>query len=133
MATKKHVRRRQKLRRHQYEEVWVDAEGKEVEPPPDVERKKREKDEPRRDARGSRGTREIPPPSLRRALRRAALFTPFMFIVMWIAQPNAAIEVRVGVALFYSLLFIPFIYLADTIAYRVSTRRARRDAAAKGR
>jgi len=35
MATRKQRKRSQKERRHEYETVWVDAEGNELEEPPD--------------------------------------------------------------------------------------------------
>src|SRR5438128_289185 len=36
MPTRKQRRRQEKLRRHEWEEVWVDDEGEEIEPPPEV-------------------------------------------------------------------------------------------------
>ena len=134
MPTRKQRRRRLKSRRHDYEYVYVDEQGREVEVDEDAERPdKPAKNEVRSRRSGGRAGRSVPPPSLRRALRRALVFGPFMFLVVWIAQADTPAVARVAVALFYTLLFIPFIYLADTLAYRVFMRRERREAAAKNR
>ena len=134
MPTRKQRRRRLKSRRHDYEYVYVDEQGREVEVDEDVERPdKPAKSEARTRRSSGRGGRAVPQPSLRRALRRALIFGPFMFLVVWIAQPDTPPAARLAIALFYTLLFIPFIYLADTLAYRVFMRRERRGAAAKNR
>ena len=132
MPTRKQRRRRLKSRRHDYEYVYVDEQGREVAVGEDAEPPaKAAKNETRARRPGGRAARTVQPPPLRRALRRALIFGPLMFLVIWIAQPNTPPAARVAVALFYTLLFIPFIYLADTLAYRVFNRRERRETATK--
>ena len=122
MPTKKQRRRQQKLRRHEWEEVWVDAEGQEVaaaEASAEPSEAKRSGDR-RRQPEARRGPQ---PPSFQRAVRRSFIFAVFMFIVIWIATPDATIATRISGALFYALLFVPIAYFADTFAYRFARRR----------
>jgi hypothetical protein len=124
VPTKKQRRRQQKLRRHEWEDVWVDAEGHEIEvdaadgPPAGKAAKGAS-----RNGNAPRGRRTAEPPSFRRAVKRSVLFAGFMFLVIWITAPNAAPLQRVGAALFYAILFIPIAYLADTVAHRIANRR----------
>src|SRR5437879_4982793 len=75
MATKKQQRRRQKERRHEYEEVWVDAEGNELDyEPTEAEQRKgaskapaKGKAQPAR-SRSGRAMREIKPPAWQRVI-----------------------------------------------------------------
>jgi hypothetical protein len=125
VPTKKQRRRQSKLRRHEWEEVWVDEEGRELEPDTVPSTASAAK------ANGKgRGTEQTPrgpqPPSFQRAVRRSFIFAAFMFLVIWIATPNASLATRVSGALFYALLFVPIAYLADTFAYRVARKRATR-------
>src|SRR5207248_3764 len=96
MATKKQRKRSQKERRHEYETVWVDAEGNELEEPPD------DAPAPAREARPnggkpqqkqapqSRATTRTPlPPSWRRATKRAALLGGFILIVMYVLNSKS--------------------------------------------
>ena len=73
MATKKQQRRRQKLKRHEYEEVYVDDEGRELDPEEAEELVSAAQPEKtakaKKDAAPQRG-RTIEPPSWRRTLRR---------------------------------------------------------------
>ena len=72
MPTRKQRRRLQKERRHQYETVWVDSEGNELDEPPEelVARpeklEKRDSAKPKAKAAQKRGGRQVrvpPPPS----------------------------------------------------------------------
>jgi hypothetical protein len=122
VPTKKQRRRQQKLRRHEWEEVWVDAEGAEVadvEPTSGATAAKRN-GERRREPETRRGPQ---PPSFQRAVRRSFIFAAFMFIVIWIATPDASVATRISGALFYALLFVPIAYFADAFAYRFARRR----------
>jgi hypothetical protein len=130
MPSRKQRRRREKEKRHEYEVVYIDAEGKEL-PPEEVE------DEPARSAtrngrnkpvRPARGGRVPQPPSWRRAARRAAIFGPIMFIAIWLLESKAAPAARVAVATFYTLAFIPLFFLMDRLTYRTYHRRLARDA-----
>ena len=126
MATKKQRRRREKGRRHEYEYVWVDDEGHEVEVDPEElnAAKVRSGDgKPARDRRG-RAVRKIEPPSWARVGKRALIFAPFMFIVVWVLKPEGAPPAGVVIQTLVLLgFFLPFSYLMDSMMYRSYLRR----------
>ena len=141
MPSRKQRRRREKLKRHEYEYVVETEDGEEVH----VERlRDLTENGARRDAKTGgqrkgevlvdRRGRPINRPSLGRVLRRAAIFAPVLFLFVYI-YPGG--DERPGVT---SLLlttatlvafFIPFSYLVDTMVYRMMIRRYERDRAAK--
>jgi hypothetical protein len=132
MPTRKQRRRELKSKRHQYEFVYVDAEGNELdEPPPDLveaEQKKRErsngaaaasatatakgKQQPQR-----RAGREPQPPSWNRALKRGLLLGGVVFAMFALTAKGKYGSV-LPLALLYTVLFIPFTYVIDRFAYR---------------
>jgi hypothetical protein len=126
MPTRKQRRRQEKSRRHDYEYVWVDDEGQEVEVDPSELRaaKAEPKDgKPSRDKRG-RAVRKIEPPSWSRVGKRALIFAPFMFAVVWILRPEGASAASSVVQTIVLLgFFLPFSYLMDTFMYRSYLRR----------
>jgi hypothetical protein len=126
VASKKQRRRRQKGRRHDYEYVWVDDEGKEVELDADEVRATKaeaKNGKPPRDKRG-RSVRKIEPPSWNRVGKRALIFAPFMFVVVWILRPEGAAAASVVVQTLVLLgFFLPFSYLMDSLMYRSYLRR----------
>ena len=123
MPSRKQQRRRAKSKRHDYETVYVDEEGNEVEPD-EAEALTATKPSDKRAQRGSaRSNRVVPPPSWRRALRRAALMAPLMFIVIMLLEKESAVGARLSIAVFYSVLFVPFMYLMDSVAYRTYRKR----------
>ena len=88
MATKKQQRRRQKLKRHEYEEVYVDETGRELDPDEAEElvgtaltKKTASAEKPQRQPT-SRAGRAIEPPSWRRTGRRGLLFAPLMLVTV---------------------------------------------------
>jgi glycopeptide antibiotics resistance protein len=105
MPSRKQRRRRQKDRRHEYEYVYVDQEGHEL----DIE--------------------DVPQPSRNgaseKAARRAALFAPFMFGILYLL--NRSRDVPLYGVVFNTLVlvafFIPFGYLMDRVMYRTYLRR----------
>jgi hypothetical protein len=124
MPTRKQRRREAKGKRHEYEFVYVDAEGNELD---DV---REELDEPKERARrnGSREpakkaqpparVRRTPPvPSWNRALKRGALLGVVVYILFAFTAKGNYVGV-LPVALLYTLLFIPFTYMIDRFAYR---------------
>lgn len=134
MPTRKQRRREAKLRRHEWEEVYLDAEGHEI-PPEEVEDdgshaaaadrgpgRAAKNGKPARDVRG-RPLRRVQPPSWQRVFRRAAIFGPIMFAVLVLANQNGSAASQVGVAAVYTALLIPFMYLMDRLAYRTYLRR----------
>ena len=129
MPTRKQRRRAQKERRHEYETVWVDEEGNELEEPPEeaaVETRKREdggKSKPKAKAqqRGGRSGRVPPEPSWRRSLRRSIPWAVILIVLLfWLqsraSHPNYAALVPVGAL--YVLLFPVFTYYVDRSIYR---------------
>ncbi|MGH3104964.1 MAG: hypothetical protein ACRDN6_12800 [Gaiellaceae bacterium] len=134
MATKKQQRRRAKLRRHEYEEVWVDEEGREVEV--DEETAQSQTSSRKTDARkGSRTTRSsggrpgrtIQPPSWRRVGKRGLIFAPLMFLTVTVLAPDSATPVNnVVQTAFLLLVFLPFSYAMDAMTYRMWRRRTER-------
>ena len=126
MPTRKQRRRQKKLRRHDYEYVWVDDDGREVEVDAAelADSKAAPKDgKPTRDRRG-RPVRKIDPPSWTRVGKRALIFAPFMFVVVWILRPDGAPAATAVVnALVLLGFFVPFSYLMDSLMYRAYVRR----------
>lgn len=134
MPSRKQRRRRRKEQRHEYEVVYVDAEGNEIavdeaeaspngkaERPRD--RSERSRDKGSRPA-GARPGRTVEPASWRRAVRRGVLFAPFMLAVLYLLNrdvPPVALVINTFVLLAF---FIPFGYLMDKVMYRAFERRA---------
>jgi hypothetical protein len=125
MPTRKQRRRQAKTKRHDYEFVYVDDEGNEVEAPAEEPR------EPRRNgakpaAAGKksppqRGSRRAPqPPSWQRASKRAVLLGAVVFVLFTFSARkghNAYLTALVP-AVIYTILFVPFTYAIDRFAYR---------------
>jgi hypothetical protein len=138
VPTKKQRRRQQKTRRHEWEYVYVDDEGQEVDvDPAELRAPKREKDAKaakagrpaaatkRTDARG-RPVRQIEPPSWRRVFKRALIFTPIFIVALLLLNQKGSIYARVGAAIPLLIIFIPFSYYTDRLAYRTYQRRLER-------
>jgi hypothetical protein len=128
MATKKQQRRRAKERRHEYEVVYVDEQGHEVEAPPDEPSKPVKAEKGKQPAkprsRSGRPMREVKPPSWRRVARRALLFAPFLFVALSFGKHPPAIVVRLAISIGYTVLFMPTFYWIDRFAYRRYQRGA---------
>ena len=126
MPTRKQRRRQEKSRRHEYEYVWVDEEGQEVDvDPAELAASKADAKDgrPARDKRG-RPVRKIEPPSWSRVGKRALIFAPFMFAVVWILRPEGANGATAVVQTLVLLgFFLPFSYLMDSLMYRSYVRR----------
>lgn len=135
MPTRKQRRRAQKERRHEYETVWVDSEGNELEEPPEEaasapekgDRGKRDGTKPKPKAkatqqRGGRAVRVPPPPSWRRAAKRGGLFGVVIFLIFGLLQHNVLAGILFGVI--YTVIFIPFTFMLDRFAHNRWQRRA---------
>ena len=136
MSSRKQRRRRAKERRHEYEIVYVDQEGHEVEPPPEEVEKQAARDNGKPAAKpktqsgaakggakkGGGGTgaiRKVPPPSWQRVAKRGAVFAPFMFITLYLlGGTKHGLAPVVIQTVWLLLLFIPFSYLIDRMMYR---------------
>ncbi len=125
MPTRKQRRRRQKGRRHEYEFVYVDDEGNEVEVAPDELQAERRANKTNGRARPRASNRPaVPPPSWRRVGKRALIFAPLMFLVITLLYQDELSPLgRVAVTAQMLLLFLPFSYLMDTLTYRLWRRR----------
>lgn len=132
MATQKQRRRRAKEHRHDYEVVYLDDEGNEVE----AEQESRPRKPPAKaTARGSRKTeprgrrgRPVQPPSWPRVLKRGMIFAPiFLATVLLlgggkIGYPQAVVQTVLLIA-----VFIPFSYFMDKVVWRQYQKRLERD------
>jgi hypothetical protein len=127
MPSKKQQRRRQKLKRHEYEEVYVDEEGNEL--PPEVAEElvaaspakngKPAKAQPTR-----RGGRTIEPPSWRRTGKLGLLFFPLMLLTVFlIAGDEVTTLGKIVQTIALMGFFLPFSYFMDTMVWRTAQRR----------
>jgi hypothetical protein len=126
MPSRKQRRRRAKAKRHEWEEVWVDEEGNEVEAPLEAEldapsrNGKRTTQEPIR----RRGGRQVQPPSWQRVAKRGLIFAPLMFLTVTFLSGDLTVAQRVVNTVFLLAFFLPFSYLMDTLMYRMAQKRA---------
>lgn len=126
MPSRKQRRKQAKTRRHEYEYVFVDDEGHEVE----VDREELEE---RRNGKAkrpepARGGRAMQPPSWNRVGKRALIFAPLMFVTVFLLGGKQLSTVGVVLQTLVLLgVFLPFSYFMDTLTYRAYQRRLNRD------
>jgi hypothetical protein len=126
MPSRKQRRRQAKERRHAYEYVYVDDEGREVELDP-AEMEERRNGKATRPERAAAGGRTVQPPSWNRVGRRALIFAPLMFLTVYLLGRNELSVTAMGVQTLVLLaIFLPFSYFMDTITYRAYQRRLNR-------
>lgn len=135
MPSKKQRRRREKLKRHEWEEVYVDADGNELDADEAAElarpaKAPKGKAQPQGRARGRRA---VEPPSWRRTAKRGALFFPLMLIVVFVlgANDQTTVAQKIVSTLFLMAFFLPFSYFLDTMVWRATQRRLNRAAESK--
>ena len=126
MPSRKQRRRRAKERRHEWEEVWVDDEGNEVEPPPEDEPSRNGRRASTTAARPQAGGRNVQPPSWRRVAKRGLIFAPLMFLTVTFLSGELTIAQRLVNTAFLLAFFLPFSYVMDALMYRMASRRAGR-------
>ena len=137
MPSRKQRRRREKLKRHEYEYVVETEDGEEVrvERLRDVEPDRngpKAAGRPRNEVLVDRRGRPIQRPSLGRVLRRAAIFAPILFVFVYLTARDRLTPAGMAFnTLVLVAFFIPFSYLVDTMVYRMMIRRYERDQAAK--
>jgi hypothetical protein len=141
MPTRKQRRKMQKERRHEYETVWVDGEGNELEelpedlvPAPEKRDGARPKSKATQQQRGGRAIRVPPPPSWQRAAKRALIIGAVIFVFIYLVGSRGGghnLASALLLAVVYTALFIPFQYVLDRFAHNRWQRRA--DARAAGR
>jgi hypothetical protein len=129
MPSRKQRRRQLKEKRHEYEFVYVDGEGNELEELPEgFEEEPKERPSARNGSkpaakkqpqqqRGGRAVRTPPPPSWNRALKRGGLLGVVVFALFSFTAKGNWTSV-LPLALLYTVLFIPFTYVIDRFAYR---------------
>jgi hypothetical protein len=135
MPTRKQRRRSQKERRHEYETVWVDAEGNELDEPPEelAEAPAAEKSngaKPKAKAktapqRGGRSVREPPAPSWQRAAKRSLILGAVIFVFFYLAgsKGHHNLGSALLISLLYTALFVPFSFMIDRFAHNRWQRR----------
>jgi hypothetical protein len=124
MPTRKQRRRRAKERRHEWEEVWVDEEGNEVEPPSD------DAEAPTRNGKRSEApkrrqpvARHVNPPSWRRVAKRGLIFAPLMFLTVSFLSSGLTLVQTLMQTAFLLAFFLPFSYAMDALMYRMFVKR----------
>jgi hypothetical protein len=130
MATKKQQRRRQKLKRHEYEEVYVDDEGNEL-PPEEAEElaavsTSRRAERTRKEKPTTRAGRVLEPPSWRKTLKRGLLFFPLMLITVMLLGQELTLAQQVFQTLVLMGFVLPFSYFMDSMMWRSYQRRIAR-------
>jgi hypothetical protein len=124
MPSRKQRRRRAKARRHEWEEVWVDEEGNEIEPPPeDDQGSSRNAKRTSAPSRQQSGRRNVQPPSWRRVGKRGLIFAPLMFLTVSFLSGDLSIAQRIANTVFLLAFFLPFSYAMDAFMYRMFVKR----------
>jgi hypothetical protein len=134
MPTKKQIRRQQKLKRHEYEEVYVDDEGRELDPAEAEEligaplsTRAAKSAKAARTQPATRGARTIDPPSLRRTLRRGLLFFPLMLVTVILLGDDLTLAQQIVQTVVLMAFFLPFSYFMDTMVHRSYQKRMARN------
>lgn len=134
MPSRKQRRRRLKELRHEWEEVYVDEEGRELAPEeveelvPEAQQKKERKEPARAEAGGrpaarGRQPRAIQPPSWRRVFKRAAFIGPLMYLFIAFTNSSSSAVANLVITLQLLVIFLPFSYLMDRLTYRMWQKR----------
>jgi hypothetical protein len=124
MPTRKQRRRRAKDLRHEYEYVWEDAEGNELDPE-DVPEARAAGGRPER--RPASAGRQAQPPSWRRTLKRALVFAPIMLVTVMLLSSNLTLGAQIAQTAVIVAIFIPFSYFLDGVFWRSYQKRMARD------
>ena len=138
MPSRKQRRRREKELRHEWEEVYVDAEGRELAPEeveelaPTITAKTaqpRARTKPAahpQPGRAPRSGKTMQPPSWRRVAKRAAIFAPLMYVFIVLTNRGTQPIYALLITLQLILIFLPFSYLMDKLTYRLFQKRQAR-------
>jgi hypothetical protein len=133
VPSKKQRRRREKLKRHEYEYVLETEEGEEIplESPraADAARNGKAGEAKKHDGPVDRRGRPVPQPSLQRVLRRTAIFAPLIAVFIYITTPGIQIDALVFNVALLLAFFMPFSYMVDLFVYRMVMRRWERQKA----
>jgi hypothetical protein len=132
VATRKQRRRVQKLRRHEYEDVWVDADGNVLEPDeveqyggPNGDAKAASDGVRRSSPVRTRAGKIVPEPSWTRVLKRGLLFSPIMFVLITVLPggDRYSLSQKLFFTVQYVLMLIIFMFLTERLMYRISQKR----------
>ena len=128
MPSRKQRRRRAKERRHEWEDVWVDDEGNEVEPPSEsgIQSRNGKRTTAPAKQRQSKGRRAVQPPSWGRVGKRALIFAPLMFLTVSFLSSDLSLLQKALNTAFLLAFFLPFSYAMDAFMHRMYTRRSGR-------
>jgi hypothetical protein len=124
MPTRKQRRKDAKSKRHEYEFVYVDGEGNELDEAPEELTQPKERRNGTKPAAASakkappaRGRREPQPPSWNRALKRSAFLGAAILVLFSFSAKGNIVAVIVP-SLLFTLLYIPMMYYMDRFVYR---------------
>jgi hypothetical protein len=128
MPTRKQKRRDLKSKRHEYEYVYVDSEGNEVEEPEEADppakqasttngSKPKQPTAKKPATQSGRPRREPQAPSWKRAAKRSALLGVFVLIFFSFTAKGNLIRV-LPTAVLFSVAYVPIMYYIDRMAYR---------------
>jgi len=126
MPSRKQRRRREKGRRHEWEYVYVDEAGREVEEPDEespISRNGKRAPHQSRKTQAA-GGREVQPPSWRRVAKRGLIFAPLMFLTVTFLSGNLTVVQRIVNTVFLLAFFLPFSYAMDALMYRIYRKRS---------
>jgi hypothetical protein len=141
VPTRKQKRRDLKSKRHEYEFVYLDSEGNEVDEPEESDAptkqttatngsKPKQSGAKKPTTQSGRPRREPQAPSWKRAAKRSALLGVFVMIFFSFTAKGDLIRV-LPTAVFFSLAYVPVMYYIDRAAYRRFQGRAAAKAATK--
>jgi hypothetical protein len=125
MPSRKQRRKREKLQRHEYEYVVETEDGEEVlERPPELETAPRN-GKPAKAAAGpvDRHGKPIQKPSLRRVLRRTAIFAPLIAAFIYFTAPDLTVAGLILNVVLLLAFFMPLSYVVDSFVYRSLWKR----------
>jgi hypothetical protein len=128
MPSRKQKRRDAKTKRHEYEFVYLDSEGNELEEPPEelVAPPKAKASSNGSKAAATKqpakttptGRREPQPPSWERAAKRALILGAVVFVLFAVTNRKGGYTSALPLAALYTVLFVPFTYYVDNFAYK---------------
>jgi hypothetical protein len=124
MPSRKQRKRRAKDRRHEWEYVYVDDTGEEVEAPEEEPISRNGKRAPQSAKAQASGGRTVQPPSWKRVGKRGLLFAPLMFLTVTFLSGDLTMTQRIVNTAFLLAFFLPFSYAMDALMYRLHKKRA---------
>jgi hypothetical protein len=135
MPSRKQRRKKEKLQRHEYEYVLETDEGEEVvdDPRAATQLAGPKNGKPAKEPVGplDRHGKPIQKPSMRRVLRRTAIFAPLIALLIYFTTEGLTVAGLIFNVVLLLAFFMPLSYVVDTIVYRLLWRRWEKERAAK--